>query len=258
MAPVAFQKDETHTQNNDNNLEPFSLLWLHDQVNTAQENQQVRKQLRQIINHLKAFDNEDHCRQYILSTSSQDRIVFIVKAVAVKLDDLISKITQDQKTRTKVEEPLSFNIYSIHENIDQSTIELNGHFVHSLLLIDVLFRMKATEQDKQQLISLCNNQYEGKSAQLAMVHEFDEQYSSEKALWWYSRDSFLYKILNKALRTQNIDILFLFRFVIADIYQQLKQNQCQSSVLVYRGQLMFKEEVYWRIFINKLIFFNIA
>ncbi|CAF1153935.1 unnamed protein product [Rotaria sordida] len=210
MATVAFQREETHIQNNDNNLESFSLLWLHDQVNTTKENQQAQKQLRQIINHLKTFDNEDHCQQYILSISSQDRIIFIVN------DRL------DQKTRTKVEEPLSFNVYSIHENIDQSTTELNGHFVHSLLLIDVLLRMKTIQQDKEQFISLCNNQYEGNLAQLAMIHEFDEQYTSEKALWWYSRDSFLYKILNKALRTQNIDILFLFRFVIADIYQQLK------------------------------------
>ncbi|CAF1243350.1 unnamed protein product, partial [Rotaria sordida] len=260
MATVAFQREETHIQNNDNNLESFSLLWLHDQVNTTEENQQAQKQLRQIINHLKTFDNEDHCQQYILSISSQDRIIFIVNdrlAVTVKLDDLISQIKQDKKTRTKVEEPLSFNVYSIHENIDQSTTELNGHFVHSLLLIDVLLRMKTIQQDKEQFISLCNNQYEGNLAQLAMIHEFDEQYTSEKALWWYSRDSFLYKILNKALRTQNIDILFLFRFVIADIYQQLKQNQCQSFVQVYRGQVMFKEEVETlKISIGKFVSIN--
>ena len=39
-------------------------------------------------------------------------------------------------------------------------------------------------------------------------------YSSETAIWWYTRDSFIYRILNKALRTQNIQILISFRFLI--------------------------------------------
>ena len=48
-------------------------------------------------------------------------------------------------------------------------------------------------------------------------NEFEKDYSSDKALWWYTRESFLYKMLIKALRVQNIDLLFLFRFVINQI-----------------------------------------
>ena len=59
--------------------------------------------------------------------------------------------------------------------------------------------------------------------ELVFVREFEKDYRSDKALWWYTRDSFLYRMLNKALRVQNIDLLFLLRFVIGDIYQQLKQ-----------------------------------
>ncbi|CAF1196075.1 unnamed protein product, partial [Adineta ricciae] len=49
----------------------------------------------------------------------------------------------------------------------------------------------------------------------------------------------------KALRVQNIEILFLFRFVINDIYRQLKQHQCASPspVRVYRGQMMSSDEL---------------
>ena len=50
-------------------------------------------------------------------------------------------------------------------------------------------------------------------------------------------------MLNKALRVQNIDLLFLFRFVIKDMYQLLKQYQCQSSVRVYRSQVMSSDEL---------------
>jgi hypothetical protein len=50
-------------------------------------------------------------------------------------------------------------------------------------------------------------------------------------------------MLNKALRVQNIDLLFLFRFVIGDIYRQLKQYQYQSPIRVYRGQVMSNDEL---------------
>ena len=53
----------------------------------------------------------------------------------------------------------------------------------------------------------------------------------------------LYRLLNKALRIQNIDILYLFRFLIRDIGKQLEENKCQSLVHVYRGQIMSNDEI---------------
>ena len=68
-------------------------------------------------------------------------------------------------------------------------------------------------------------------------------YSSKNPVFWYTRESFLYKMLNKALRTQNIDILFLFRFFIRDICRQLERNQCQKPILSYRGQVLSNDEL---------------
>jgi plasmid stabilization system protein ParE len=76
MAMAVSNTRDFETQ--DNNLETFGLLWLDAQVNTSKENQQAQKELRQIINHLKIFDDLDQCQQYILSLSSQDRLILIV------------------------------------------------------------------------------------------------------------------------------------------------------------------------------------
>jgi hypothetical protein len=59
----------------------------------------------------------------------------------------------------KIEEPFLINIFTANDNPEQSTTGLNGHFVHSLLLIDVLIRMKSIETDKQQLYTLCKKYY---------------------------------------------------------------------------------------------------
>jgi len=265
------------------NLETFSIFWLDEQVNTTEDNRNTHLKLREIINHLKTFDDLGECYQRILSLSTQDRLILIVsgrcgrilvpqihhlrqvssiyvycmdkkanelwakdfikiKSVIVELNDLIHVIKQDQQSRVKIEEPLSINIFNVANKADQSTTGLNGNFVHSLLLIDVLIRMKSIESDKKQLIQLCKKKYENNQKELEFVREFEKDYRSDKALWWYTRDSFLYKMLNKALRIQNIDLLFLLRFVIGDIYQQLKQYQHQSSIRVYRGQVMSIDE----------------
>ena len=60
------------------NLESFALLWLDAHVNIEKENRHAQKQLRKIINHLKTFDDEVQCEQYISTISSQDRVVLIV------------------------------------------------------------------------------------------------------------------------------------------------------------------------------------
>ena len=159
------------------------------------------------------------------------------------MNDLIEQIKQDQMIRMKIEEPFAFNIYARQHHTDRTTTKLNGHFVHSLLLIDVLLRMKINLNDRKELLDLCYNEYDGNPIQLRLVREFERTYSSKKILWWYSRETFLYRILNKALRTQNIDVLFLFHFIISDIERALRENQCQSIVRVYRGQIMSMEEL---------------
>ena len=42
---------------------------------------------------------------------------------------------------------------------------------------------------------------------------------------------------------QNIDLLYLFRFFIRDLGQELENNKCASRIHVYRAQQMSKREI---------------
>jgi tetratricopeptide (TPR) repeat protein len=103
--------------------------------------------------------------------------------------------------------------------------------------------MKSNITDKNELINFCRKIYKNNSNELNLIKEFEENYSPNQSIWWYTRESFLYRLLNKALRTQNIDLLFLCRFFIRDIENQLKNFQYSSSIRVYRGQLMSIDEL---------------
>ncbi|CAF1302278.1 unnamed protein product [Rotaria sordida] len=168
-----------------------------------------------------------------------------IRSVITELNDLLNQIQLDHSKRieNKVDEPFIINISKFNNITDKSTKELNGEFLHSQLLMDCLLRMKSNITDKNEFISLCKKFYKNNSKELNLVKEFEKNYSSNQALWWYTRDSFIYRLLNKALRIQNIDLLFLFRFFICDIEKQLKLSQCSSSIHVYRGQLISIDEL---------------
>jgi tetratricopeptide (TPR) repeat protein len=139
----------------------------------------------------------------------------------------------------KEEEPLSMNMLTT----GKSTTEINGQFVFSQLLIDCLLRLKSNDSDRDELISYCENEYEGNRFELSNLHEFQKDYSPNKALWWYTRDSFFYRTLNAALRKQDTHMILLYRSFISDIHRQLQYHQSKYPVRVYRSQLMSFDEL---------------
>ncbi|CAF3101930.1 unnamed protein product [Rotaria socialis] len=169
-----------------------------------------------------------------------------VKGVVAQLDQLIHLIQshQTQRQYTRIDESLVINVFKPKtQNYEQSSTGLNGQFIHSQLLIDCLIRMVPTTNDKHDFTNVCKEHYKNSPVELSIVEEFDKQYSSQRALWWYTRECFIYRLLNKALRVQNIDILFLLRFFIRDIGQQLERNKCLSPIRAYRAQQMSKDEL---------------
>ena len=161
------------------------------------------------------------------------------------MDNLIRNLSEDQRKRlhAKVDEPLSISIFTTRTNVDQSTTKLNFKFIYHNLFLESLLRMKPTNKDKHELMIRCYELYKNNPSELAVVHEFDHEYQSNKALWWYTRETFLFRLLNKGLRTQNIDLLFCFRFFLSDLQKQIEDHQCQQRMEIYRAQLMSIEEL---------------
>ncbi|CAF1192598.1 unnamed protein product [Rotaria sordida] len=162
-----------------------------------------------------------------------------VKGVFNEIDDIILQIqlNRTQRTNARIEESFASAFQG------KSSAGIDGNVVYSQIMVNVLIRMISSSTDRNELISICRKQYQGNQHELAILHEFEQNYLADKALWWYSRESFLYRILNKALRVRNIDLLYSFRFFIRDLRMQLEQNQWSSRVIVYRDQFMSKDEI---------------
>lgn len=116
--------------------------------------------------------------------------------------------------------------------------------------IDILCRLPYPENSLQILVNSLQKYYQGKSNELKILQELACDYRAEKAVFWYTRETFLYRILNRALRQHNIEQMFLLGFFVKDLYIQLdkeyKKLQGMHStdplITVYRGQLMSCDE----------------
>ncbi|CAF4154709.1 unnamed protein product, partial [Adineta steineri] len=135
------------------------------------------------------------------------------------------------------------NMFTTISDAEKSTTGINGQFAFSQLLLDCLLRLKSNENDRHELISYCEKEYEGNQHELNHLDEFQSSYSSDNVLCWYTRESFFYKTLNAALRKQNIHMIYLYRSFIIDIQSQLEIHQCQCATRVYRSQLMSIDEL---------------
>ena len=149
------------------------------------------------------------------------------------------------RPRSQAKDLFSFNILNNNAEQDRSTAELDGHFVHSQLLIDCLQRMKSASKEIEEFVQTCreHKDFKENEARCNTLEEFQKEYASDKSVRWYTKDSFVYRMLNKALRVQNIDTIFMFRFFIRDLGQQLKDNQWSMPGSVYRGQSLSKNEL---------------
>jgi len=265
-------------ENQNQHLEMFCLIWLDS---NPQEGLNTEKNLRSIINQLKKFQDIDQCQQFIQKTSSKDRLIFIVserlgreilpkihhlrqvisiyiycmdkqaneqwsskyskvKNVVTSLNELISIVTNDYRIEKKIEEPLSINMFSFG---GKSTVDLNGKFVFSQVLIDCLLRLKSDDQDKNELMQLLKQQYHDNRFELEYINDFKSNYRSNEVLQWYTKECFFYKTLNSVLRTENIHFIFLYRSFIFDLQQQLQKYQSNQIIRVYRAQIISKDEL---------------
>ncbi|CAF1376324.1 unnamed protein product [Rotaria sordida] len=133
-----------------------------------------------------------------------------IKSFIVKFDELISQIRsyQEQSSQIKINEPLSIKFFCKNN-------ELNDNFIYSQLLNDYLLQIKSISNRQNELNIIC---------------EFENDCPSNRTLWWYTRETFIYHLLNEAFRIQNIDVLLIFQFFIHDVQQLIIKNKCTKSL----------------------------
>ncbi|CAF1596961.1 unnamed protein product [Rotaria sp. Silwood1] len=252
-------------------------------------NQEYFNQLRMYTSLTINFDDSDECISYITNIEQTTKVLFIVadsigqtiiplvfeipqimyiyilsmdgiEITCAKVGDRIysnSKILL-QRLQIDIEQCVNATLpMSILKSDDERSTfnlstETNSEFFWFQILIEILLRFDNRDFWKDTMINMCELYYEGNESELKKINEYKLSYTSDKAIWWYTRDCFLYRLVNQTLRTGNIDSMIPYHFFIADLHKRLcylhkkfiQSNNTENSIItLYRGQIMSVHEL---------------
>lgn len=121
-------------------------------------------------------------------------------------------------------------------------------FMYAQLVKEVLLEFDLTHKSKMNMIEFCRDLCKDNESELAFINELECNQRNQSAIYFYTAEHFLYRMLNRALRLQEIDRLYHLRYFIRQLHEDLKRlhsEQCQTTdsiTVLYRGQGMLREE----------------
>ncbi|CAF1169216.1 unnamed protein product [Didymodactylos carnosus] len=148
-----------------------------------------------------------------------------------------------------VREALAFSLFD--QKKQRTTKDLTkeaASFLWFQVLVDALKKMPTSKNSLTAMVNMCRSYYNTQPKYAADITEFAGNYMPADAVKWYTRETFLYRLVNKALRTEDVTSLYLFRTFIVDLCNQLeaefdKMKQEEDELVLYRGQQMSENEI---------------
>ena len=142
---------------------------------------------------------------------------------------------------------IAFNLFDQKQKSIKDLSKDSASFLWHQLLIYILKQIPQDQQSKQQMIDLCSEYYHNNKQELMKINQFQDKYQSADALKWYTDECFLYRLVNKALRTEDVELLYIFRFFLIDLCSTIDEHRLQPTneqkhVQVYRGTQISDDE----------------
>ena len=260
------------------------VVWLAPNREHPRDNlHQSIRQLQQIDSSIQTFVDNDQCIDYVTDRESEKILMIVPRTVTEQFLHAIQYIPQlhaifvldDKQTihdcsfqgNRKVKgvyndmeslfQVIKHQVNQMDLNLTPISIvptssvndlnDLDQSFMYSQLLKEILLSKNYNEMDKAEFIQFCRVQYDGNELIQNVISEFERDYDGSFAIRWYTRETFLYPMMNKALRTQDIEIIIKMGFFLRDLHVQitcLHANSTNRTLTsnIYRGQGMFNAD----------------
>ncbi|CAF0929961.1 unnamed protein product [Rotaria sp. Silwood1] len=134
---------------------------------------------------------------------------------------------------------------------ERSTLDLNldtARFLWYKYYFNILSRLQNTSIARCEMLESVRAFHKKQIDTVKRTcEEFERTYNSKDILRWYTRNSFCYLLLNRTLRSEDINHIFAMRYIIYDLENCFTRNyheQTDDQIdIVYRGQQMHPSEI---------------
>ncbi|CAF1225524.1 unnamed protein product [Didymodactylos carnosus] len=190
--------------------------------------------------------------QYVYELQLEDEPLSLANSHASHVFDSVDGLfahmkcllVDEEKEKKVDEESLSLSIFSSSWT-DESFLNLSKGSLKFLLFqvcIEVLHSTQSDPNSMADMLGYCRRQYEHNTDELYKIDDFHTTYRSDKAIFHYTKDSFVFREVNRAFRSEDIERMFTFRRYITDLHRQLVQKTnrqesipSQNTMRLYRG-----------------------
>ena len=263
-------------------VENIVLVWLDANINESHPDfSHSLRNLREIVHVINTYTNVDECMNFIKQI--EDESIFLIvsgslgKQIISDIHDMhqidsiyvfCRKIERHQpwtsqwakirgiyKNILHIIEAISDDARKVNRTLVSVRIAdtkyvnyLDPTFMYTALFKEIILEIDYNQQSMESLVNECKQRYEGNDDELQIIEEFKNEYRNHTPLWWYTRDCFLFQILNRALRTFEIDIILFMGTFIRDLDYRIEQlhgeqkHNLNTEFTVYRGQGLLKTD----------------
>ena len=192
---------------------------------------------------------------YVLSNSSTDQVEWTkdagkLKGVYSNIDAIVKALHQCIEQSDESALPISF-INRLEDNSRMELDQLEPSFMYTKLIKEIFLSTDYNDRDRdrQRMMEYFEHIYSSTPNPPKQIRQFIQEYQAHTAIWWYTRNSFIYETLNQALRLLDTDVLVAMGLFIHDLHRQIEQlDRAQlgryrgKPLLVYRGQALSERD----------------
>ncbi|CAF3259423.1 unnamed protein product [Rotaria socialis] len=164
------------------------------------------------------------------------------RSASAALQKVIDEGTYSEDGSLTTVNPKEKSLKNVHQNFIE---HLCTRAYRSILMAMPYNSLEA----KRQMLNEIRSRYRYGLNEPANINLFNRTYDSQDAINWYTRSDCVYKIINEALRIEDIRALYIYRYFIMDLCECLKKmtvetrKKFNTSFVCYRGSRMKLEEV---------------
>jgi tetratricopeptide (TPR) repeat protein len=265
-------------------IQNFLLVWLDSSINQVNDNDccSIIMELQQVVTIVNAFANVDECIDFITDIK-EEKIFLILSEIFVqtivpvaneipqiisiyifpgnksqhekwskqwrKMKGMVADIKSMSEELKKAAQECEQNSVSIsfvtsEGKAKQDLNQLDQSFMYTQIMKEIFLTIDFHQQHIDEFLIYCREQFHGNNAELKNVDKIEKEYHHQKPIWWYTYDCFLYSMVNRALRTMEVDLIIKMGFFVRDLHnhiaelhtEQYGEHHHSDSFAVYRGQ----------------------
>ncbi|CAF3792826.1 unnamed protein product [Rotaria magnacalcarata] len=176
-----------------------------------------------------------------------DDIDKLFKQIRVDLQPYLAiykntSIKKIQENCHRLDLPLSLNVFNSNtkQNCFRYWTKESLEFYRCQTLNILLTKLNCDyNQSLKEMIRECRNCYFGNHVETKKIDNLYHEYNADKAIIYYTRDSFLFRTISHAFRSEDIERIYKFRRSIIDLHRQLAdiaQRNRPKQKKLYRGK----------------------